>query len=520
MEFFVRGVITLPEDLCKDVLLYSQKYTTNTIQSNSDYEKFVEDWLKTATYEEFKRMKEVNWDIDSDFGMGGGEFIGVDADGDGHISEEEFKNFQKLINEGHRLKLKEGSSYTEVHQTLNRFAISAWQACIVQKYSKEPIPDEEKQVVVIDNDNDHGLCKEITPIGNDKIRILIWYNTPYDEPRPKITQIVVFGGKVIEEDSFKEGDVIAGKLLMIVEREPRKALSITILTERGEIAHDLPAFDLQPLNLKRFVFQLDLSTLEPSKVYTFRLPPAYKSIAAFHSSNLGASGLWPNSLQEWQFSTGASVMTSNRKLDIIVTAIYDQSDIWDVTIANKSVDDETLCEVQLPDGYLITSGAYQLKVDWREGDLIPGTLHMCNADSLVSFFPKDNRTFQARIQGWCATEDADGQNRPFSLITYAIGIRSKSDENIQHKIELISNNTNFKLQDSDYISTGWIGFKTELPTEDDAKKAPSYTFQFNPEKDEYTHNRILSDFASIKYIIGIKHPNLPIEFLETSTEQI
>lgn len=65
------------------------------VDAQSDYEKFVENWLKTATYEEYKRMKEKGWNIDSDFDMGGGGFITVDGDGDGHFSEEEFKNFQK-----------------------------------------------------------------------------------------------------------------------------------------------------------------------------------------------------------------------------------------------------------------------------------------------------------------------------------------------------------------------------------------------------------------------------------------
>lgn len=509
----------MAEDLCKDVLLYTQKFATHTIETQSDYEKFVEDWLKKATYEEYKRMKETGWNIDTDFDMYGGGFIDADGDGDGHLSEEEFKKFQQMINQGHNIKLKEGKSYKEVHETTNRSAISAWQACIVQKYNREPIPDAEQQVVVMDNDNDHGLCKEITPIGNDKIRILIWYNTPYDEPRPKITEIVVLGGKVLEEDSFKEGDVIAGQKLMIVEREPRKALSITILTDRGSITHDLPAFDLQPLYLKRFIFELDLNTVEPSKVYTFSLPSEYKSIAAFSTSDFIPYGLWPNSLQEWQFSTPSNVMTSDTKLHSIVTAIYDPNNIWDVTIAHKSVDDEAICEAKLPDGYLITSGAYQLKVHWRDGDIKPKTMHICETEDLVSFYPKDNRTFQVTITDACGIENQDGQNPPFSLITYAIGIRSISDENIQHKIESTRTNTNIKLQDSAYISTGWIGFKTETPSH--AKMPNYFRFTFFPGKDEYVMNDLALDHdEAIKYIIGIKHPNTPIVFLEPSFQKI
>ncbi|WP_408008318.1 hypothetical protein ACJROX_27220 [Pseudalkalibacillus sp. A8] len=510
----------MAEDLCKDVLLYTQKYATHTIETQSDYEKFVENWLKKATYEEYKQMKNSGWNADTDFEWVGTGYFGADVDGGSTMSEEEFKKLQGMINQGRKIKIKEGKRYKEVHETINRYAISAWQTCIIQKYNGGPVPPEETPVVVTDDENKIGLCKKITPIGNDKIKILIWYNTPHPEsedPRPKINQISVIGGKVIEEDSFKKGEVIAGTKLMIVEREPREALSISILTGRGDITYDLPAFDLQLLNLKRFVFQLDLNTVEPNKVYTFRLPSEYKSIAAFPPGNFSPYGLWPNSLQEWQFSTQSIVMTSNQKLDVIVTAIYDPNNIWDVTIAHKSVDDETLCEAQLPDGYLITSGAYQIKVHWRDGDLRPNTSHICESEDLVSFYPKDNRTFQASIIGWCSSENEDGRNPPFSLTTYAIGIRSKSDKNIQHKIELKKTNTNIKLQDSAYISTGWIGFKMEAPP-----RTPEYfSFKFNLEKDEYSlDERILDPGDAIKYIIGIKHPNIPIEFFETSTQQI
>ncbi|KXY27353.1 hypothetical protein AT268_12980 [Bacillus cereus] len=498
----------MPEDLCKDVLLYTQKYAMHTINSQSDYEKFVSSWLQTASYEEYLKMRSTGWQANVDFDIV--DIVSGGGGGGSTLSEKEFKSLQNSLSQGSVIKLKDGKSYSEVHEEINRYAIAAWQTCIIQKYQGRTVPEEENQGGTIeDNIYNPGLWKKITPIGENIIRIIFRYNSA-NSTRPKIKKISVIGGKVME-GSAKVGEIIEGDMLITIEREHRKALGISILTEQGFITYDLPEIKTPNLILKRFIFNLDLKNIKGNHLYTFSIPPEYKSIAAFPPGDFGPFGLYPTSLQEWNFETPYFTPISSATLSVIITAIYDPDNNWEVMIAENTVEGGSICEAQLPEGYSITSGAYRIKVDWRGFVRDPNIiLTECESFLLLNFYPKDKSTFLVQTTDVCNKNKEDYKSPRSSLTAYALGLYLGEIGDVQHTIESFTEDGILKLKDKTFKSTGGVGYKSEMPY-----TSPIYS-NYNLENNEYT----VYSGGAIKYLIGIKNSNFEIGYQETLTQQI
>lgn len=495
-------------DDCKDVLIYTSKMERTIIEKKSDYEKFLKEWLISTTYEEYMRMKASGWDADTDFEW----FFVVDGDGSSSSNEEEFKKFQNELRSGKELTLKSTSNYKEVEERINQYAIKAWENCIIEKVGKK---DPSPQIPF-------GLNHQITKIGNNKVKIKIHYIRHSEEDEwPIIKQIIVSGGH-IEENSIKVGDVVDNFKLLMINRVNNEILDVTIITSKGNIDFQLPSADEPPLILKKFIFQLNLKTIKPSTTYSCKVPSEYKIISGF-PFELDVFGFYPVSLNEWRFETGHIVMTSDQKWNLILTALYDPQNEWDVAISSDTVDKETKCETTLSEGYLITGGAFQYKVHWRSGDLKPRVGHICETEGTINYYPKDEKTFYVQIKGAC---NLDETGIDYSLTAYAIGLKRTGNPGIQHLIEKKEAKPGYyDLSNKSFELTGFLGFSNEIQPDTSVANMPlivsgHLTYHLDTKRFSSMFGIGSPGLSSQVYLIGISHPHLSTEYMAPEINEI
>ncbi|MEM6342693.1 MAG: hypothetical protein AAF927_02390 [Bacteroidota bacterium] len=397
----ILSTVNLTAQDCSQILRSIYDYRTES----TDYEKL----LAFLNWQRNYSMNEASSDSHSDYD-GGFSYGGMTIDLEGADDKNAYQKFisdaenYSSLNESQRLKV------IRTFKTINSQVVKAWENCMLSPGVKTWIVHTKDPNVIVLGAKyvSDGLKLKKAP----EIRT-ISFSSNVD----RVDGDFYIGGK-----QRKNIKLDGSARYQIIKRTSKEAMTVIIsatggngLTYNfGKIRTDIPPREVNCPKIKVETFSKESEVTNNPKV-ELRLPPGYKILGGGAEVTTPNKGLteclltasYPSSTTSWYAEAKDHGYSHNAKLTVVVFAVYDPNNDWEVKLFPKQSSTTKYPEaaVSVGEGYTMTGGG--AIIHWS-GD---GSL-------LTSSYPLTDNTWKARGKEHAMSSSS-------SLTVYAIGLKSR-----------------------------------------------------------------------------------------------
>jgi hypothetical protein len=389
-------IILAQADHCNDILKANGAFNSVIKTSSRSADEQLFEWLKTATWTEFKQKQDAGLNVVL-------PVDGIPVGIDGHYSEDQYKMFTELRDQGKIRFFTEQEFSQSIERTASKEIADKWIQCIGDTIGK-------------------GLmCRIALDDGLQDGTIVfhaIYHPDSEDSKQPTIQSFTLVNGKILDipDPMAANGKVLFGGISATIQRQGKKQVTMTLHTDKGacepQVAAEVPPSVPAPvLKIDKFPA---VSSAAEHPIARSSVPSGYKVIGG------GALANWvePGSLliasypsnNSWIAQSKSHVLGSLATMTAWAIGLYDPKDEWDVRIESASVAYQAYARqsvtATLPEGYTMTGGGGVTSPEE------PGIL-------LTASYPSSNR-------GWTVNAQDHSVAATGQLTAYVIGVRPRS----------------------------------------------------------------------------------------------
>lgn len=384
---------------CNDILQKNGAFNSIIQVSSHSADEQVYEWLKTATWNEFKQKQDAGLRITL-------PIEGIPVSADGKYTQEQYQKFVEKRQQGKLRFFTENEFYQTIQNTASPVIAKAWSNCMHDTMKR-----------------DRGLTCSIENNDEQENGTVVYkaryFTDDLKSGQPIVAKggFTVVGASVIGVNPLADGSPVpVGGALVTLRRDGKKGITITLNTSNKGACDSVQISGItapQPLPIKIERFPaISTSASHPQVVAT--LPAGYKLIGggalanwSGHGSLLIASYPMGNS---WFAQSKDHIIGDPTTITAWAIGLYDPQDQWDVKVVQSlpvqyNPSDRSSATATLPPGYALTGGG---AVSAPEN---PGIL-------LTGSYPLNQSTWQANAQDH--TVYARG-----TLTAYVIGIKPR-----------------------------------------------------------------------------------------------
>lgn len=366
--------------------------TTARTSEDQTYE-----WLKTVTWQEFKKKQDAGLKLTLPI-----DELPIELDGS--YSQEEFEKFKQARDQGRLRHFTEDEFQTTVESSTSPEIVKEWGRCVRSLQARGLVCSAEE---------DSRIPGDVVIFNARFFRFVDGDSAPVKVA--KIGGLVISGGTAIANPLTPGAVIPSGGINIQIKRDGKKEIVVTLNTERHGTCDYPVKFSAVPDQYPPFVIRQFSATgqVGPSPQASVSLPTGYKLIGGGGQTNWRGYG---SLLMVSQPSQNAWIARGKEHLSPDSTSatawaigINDPKDYWDVKIEQKSVAVSEVSagdiSVSLPPGYARTGGGAAAEVG-GQGRLLTGT------------YPVGNN-------GWGARDSDHFIKQGGTLTVFVIGIRPK-----------------------------------------------------------------------------------------------
>lgn len=467
-------------DQCNEILRRNGAFNSviRTTASSADEQIF--EWLKTATWTEFKRKQDAGLKILL-------PVEGVPIGVEGSYTEDDFRRFTELRDQGRIRFFSQQEFAHSVELTASPTIAAAWLQCIKDTAGR-------------------GLVCSIPTDDRKEDGTLVFrakYHPDFEGARePTVRGFTVVNGTVVDvPNPMRRNQKISfGGSNATIQRQGRRPVTVTLRTNRGDcepqVATEIVDVPATP-TLKIATFPV-VSGSAAHPIVTAPVRPGYKLIGG------GALANWrgPGSLLIASYPSNNSWVAQSKDhaglgeattITAWAIGLYDPQDLWEVKVESASVPYPSYARqtvtATLPPGYTMTGGGAATVPEE------PGIL-------LTASYPSSARSWTANAQDHSVA--ASGQ-----LTAYVIGIRPRQGVPPEGRIFSQTGGTQPHPSaaveiPSDYLLTGG-GAQTSCPAAGNLLTA-SYPYSLTIWRGEAKDHIVSCPSSIVVYAIGLKPP--------------
>jgi hypothetical protein len=406
-------------DRCNDILWTHGAFNVVVKTSSRSADQQVYEWLKTATWQEFKEKQDAGLRVSLPI-----KGLPIPVNADGTYSKEQFQQFISARDEGRLRFFKENEFSQTIERSSSKTIAQAWLSCMernLNAFGLQCWSDEDER--------ENGI-----------VTLHARYNP--DEPNPRLPRVrrsglFIDNGKVIDKsNNLADGNPIPiSGTLVNIRRSGRNAVIIRLSTTRGPCPQD-PSVDALPMNKPDLPPALHVKIF--SKVsdppgeghphVTVTVDKAYKVIGGGALANWRSNGSMliasrPEGTNAWYVQSKDHAWDGKgggetTRITGWAIGLYDPNDQWDVSIKQNQANVPTTvlgnATATLDTGYVLTGGGAWA---WAPG---PGIL-------LTATYPSSENS-------WTASAKDHGAADNGTVTAYVIGIKPRNGPRPRGKI--------------------------------------------------------------------------------------
>ncbi|WIG48763.1 hypothetical protein QPL78_09755 [Bacillus halotolerans] len=495
---------------CNDFIKSIPIINEITQSTQLNFQSSLHEWFKSMSFEDYKKIKTFFADLEVDFFV---EFMPVGGGASGETTEEEYRNFQRAVNEGRISKLSDQQVYTLVSKAISPEVMSAYKFCVAKKTEActhnppDPVNRPNPAPEPTEGPN-YGINYRVKQIGT-YINVTIWY-VPYNETDswPIVENFYVSESVKCLSGCLKEKTKLDSEHVIVLERVDPKEATIVIDFDKTSVTIQLERDKVPPIKIQRFRVNYNINEFS-GNLLTCTLPNGYKILSGYKATLMETSGrvtggillgCFPKTSNEWNIRLNG---VSKAPFYISINAIYDPLNEWEIKTFKNSAKNSTSSNCEIEDGYILTGGGIDISLN---DDSIRHEI------GVHAFYPRDKKTWAVAINGQLT-------NQEWELSTYAIGLKKKG--NLEGQINISNDNQtwDFQVNDRNLIPVGGgfiledsdplrdITGITPLDLIPGSENTRGFAFSWNPIRG------LAADSVFTKYITSLKHPEMDINVI-------
>lgn len=212
----------------------------------------------------------------------------------GETTEEEYRNFQRAVNEGRISKLSDQQVYTLVSKAISPEVMSAYKFCVAKKTEActhnppDPVNRPNPAPEPTEGPN-YGINYRVKQIGT-YINVTIWY-VPYNETDswPIVENFYVSESVKCLSGCLKEKTKLDSEHVIVLERVDPKEATIVIDFDKTSVTIQLERDKVPPIKIQRFRVNYNINEFS-GNLLTCTLPNGYKILSGYKATLMETSG--------------------------------------------------------------------------------------------------------------------------------------------------------------------------------------------------------------------------------------
>ena len=378
-----------------DAILKNGVFNTVITNNNNSTAENLYEWLKSVDYGTLQTAQNDGLQIDF-------PISGVPVNITGSISNAEFQNWKKAVNQGRTRVFTNEEANQIVEKSASPLIVKAWRDCVLPPTT--------------------GLLHYVSEGDAGAFTILFrWAPNSPDDKAPTVAGFDVIGATAV--NPLKVGQTITfGGITVLFTRQKSSSgtdlypeASVVLNTTKGTVAEMVSAISQPVPETPPFQVQV-FSSQGPSAPHpsvSVSVPEGYKVVGGgarvnYHEPGNMLTASYPASPQTWTAMGKDHEGNSPATIDGFALGLHDPKDEWDVVIVpvDSPPANHPEAVASVPQGYVMTGGGAFVRYQ-GEGNL------------LTASYPIDS-------QSWAAKGKDHEAPDPASLTVYAIGVRPRN----------------------------------------------------------------------------------------------